>query len=206
MEPTPNAIAVAPQVNNNDVRSSEQLNNLHNPLSASTAPGGDDSLSEAAPNPAKAVLLTELRGSLARRREYDLWLIRNAANVMSSKPGLEKIMAYCATTAFGIEHALDAIAKTEYVLQADGKVLATDPRTPEQRYRDGQQGALDFQAPGPVEQECEGSLATFGTWHDQPMPLDEKFTDIISSARADLEQIDKTLDPRLIEGLPRPKP
>ena len=164
------------------------------------------------PNPSQPPRLTELRGSLARRREYDLWLIRNASNVTNSALAKEsrqgKILSYCMATAYGAEHVLDTAPETEYALQLDGTVLTTPgkpPKTPEQLYRDGQRAQFEFETGGgPIVQDCAGSLYWFGTWHDKPMPSDEKFAEIAEKARADVDEIDKTLDSRLVEMLPKP--
>ena len=152
--------------------------------------------------------LTELRGSLARRREYDLWLIRNLSNLMNQESRQGKILAYCMTTVYGAEETVDSAPETEYMLRADGSVLVTSgkpSKTPEQRFRDGQRAQLELDTGGgPVVQDCAGSLFWFGTWHDQPMPSDEKFMGIAAKAKADLDEIDKMLDPRLVENLPKP--
>ena len=36
------------------------------------------------------------------------------------------------------------------------------------------------------------------------MPSDEKFMEIAAKAKADVDEIDKMLDPRLVESLPKP--
>jgi len=150
--------------------------------------------------------LTELRGSVSRRREYDLWLIRNVFATVNSESQLEKIRSYCMTTVHGAEQSLDSAPETEYALRADGTVLITSgrpPKTPEQRYRESQQMQLELETGGgPVVQDCAGSLAWFGTWHNQPMPGDEKLLENAARAKADLDEIDMKLDPRLVESLP----
>lgn len=153
--------------------------------------------------------LTELRGSLARRREYDLWLIRNVLQMMKSESQQGKIMSYCMTTVYGAEQSLDSAPETEYALQPDGTVLITSgkpPKTPEQHFREGQRMQLELETGGgPLVQDCAGSLFWFGTWHNQPMPSDEKLRENAAKAKADLGGIDKMLDPRLVESLPKPE-
>ena len=166
--------------------------------------------------------LTELRGSLARQREYDLWLIRNVSDVINSAMAKEsqqvrKIIVNCSMIT--AKQLLDSPPEFEYVLQTDGTVLRTPPRmtppppmTPEQRYRNGQRRLLEESSrweestqANRLYSECAGFYIWFGTWHDQPIPTDEKFGEILAKATADLEEIDKTLDPRLVESLPKPQ-
>jgi hypothetical protein len=131
----------------------------------------------------------------------------NSAVAKESRQG--KILSYCMATVSGAEQTLDSAPETEYALQMDGTVLSTDgrpPKTPEQRFRDGQRAQLELEnGGGPVVQDCAGSLFWFGTWHNKPMPTDDEFAGILANARADLGKIDKTLDPRLVEVLPKPK-
>jgi len=157
-------------------------------------------------HPTGTRLLTELRGRLASRREYDLWLIENASNVIGKESSQEKIFAYCAITVHGAEHTLDSAPKTEYAIQPDGTLVITaggPQKTPEQIFRDSQRMQLELDTGGVPVQECAGSMTWFRTWHDKPMPSDEQFTEIVNKAKADIETIDKMLDPRLVEGLPR---
>jgi hypothetical protein len=161
------------------------------------------------PNHAQNSRLTELRGSLARQREYDLWLLRNIQNVMNSQSQQEKILSYCMTTVYGAERLLlDSAPETEYALQTDGTVLRTSgkpPKTLEQQFRDGQRMQFELQTGGgPVVQDCAGSLSWFGTWHNQPMPSREKLMELADDAVADVNEIDSALDPRLVEVLPKP--
>jgi hypothetical protein len=58
---------------------------------------------------------------------------------------------------------------------------------------------------GPVVQDCAGSLFWFGTWHDRPMRSDEELVETAAKAKADLDEIDKMLDPRLVANLPKPE-
>lgn len=62
-----------------------------------------------------------------------------------------------------------------------------------------QTGSID-----PVVNDCAGSFVWFGTWHDKPMPTDEKLMESATQAEADVENINKRLDSRLVEGLPKP--
>jgi hypothetical protein len=163
-------------------------------------------LSEVAPAPdIKPSRLGELRGRLARRREYDVWLIRNLAKIVNSQSGQEKVLSYCMVTIYGAEHANSA-PETEYALQPDGSVLATKlPKTPEQSFRDQERSQLELETGGgPAVQNCAGSLVWFRTWHNQPMPTDEQFVDLASKTQADLDEIDSMLDARLVERLPKP--
>jgi hypothetical protein len=130
-----------------------------------------------------------------------LWLIRNVSNLINQQSWLEKILPYCMATAYGAEQTLDSAPETEYALQADGTVLITPgkpPKTSEQLFREGQRAQFELETGGgPLVQDCTGSLSWFGTWHDQPMPSDEKFMEIAAKAKADVDEIDKMLDPRL---------
>ena len=114
------------------------------------------------------------------------------------------------TTVNGAKQTLDSAPEIEYELQEDETVLKTfvrSAKTPEQRFRESEQMRLNLEAgflPGPVVQDCAASLFWFGTWNNQPIPTDEKFAEISASAKADLEEIDKTLDSRLVEVLPKP--
>ncbi|MGA3028428.1 MAG: hypothetical protein ABSF98_27085 [Bryobacteraceae bacterium] len=159
-----------------------------------------------APDESRA-LLTELKGSMARRREDDLWLIANIHGILNSKSPQEKVLVYCMATVYGAEHLLDSAPETEYELQADGtvrKMPGKPPKTPEQRFREDQRIELELETGGdPVVQDCAGSLFWFGTWNNKPMRSDEKFNDDEAKARADMEEIDKMLDPRLVERLPK---
>jgi len=151
------------------------------------------------PQPAR---LTELRGSLARRREYDLWLIRYLSYVIDAPFVRWRIEIYCMTTVDGARQSLDSAPEYEYALEADGTVL----KTSEQRYRDVLRSRMELgTGSGPLVQDCIGSFEHFGTWHDQPMPNNEKLAEIVAKTMADLEEIDKTLDPQLVEVLPKPK-
>jgi hypothetical protein len=187
--------------------------NSHTPNESEPAVSNTTSDTAAIPNLVQPERRTELRGSLARRREYDLWLIRNVSNVMNSPLANEsrqgKILSYCMTTVYGAEQSLDSAPEIEYALQADGTVLSTagkPPKTQEQLFRESQRMQLELETGGgPLVQDCAGSLFSFGTWHNKPMPSDEKFAEIAASARADLEGIDGTLDSRLVEVLPKPQ-
>jgi hypothetical protein len=154
-------------------------------------------------------LLTELRGKLSRQREYDLRLIRNVSNVLNSQSRQELVLSYCMATVYGAEQVLDSAPENEYALQADGTVLVTSgkpPKTLEQRFRDGQRMQMELETGGgPVVQDCANSLFWSGTWHNQPGPTKEKLMGILSKAKADLEEIDNMLDPRLVASLPKPK-
>jgi len=156
--------------------------------------------------PTPPPLLTELRGDLARRREYDLWLFRNVSHILHSDSKQGKILAYCMATVYGAED-WDSAPEKEYSLQPDGTVLVTSgkpPETREHRSREAQRREMEFKTGGgPVVQDCAGSLFWFGTWHDQPMPSDEKLLENAAKAKADLDEIDQMLDPRLLEGLPK---
>jgi hypothetical protein len=178
------------------------------PANSTPAMTPDTAGTTAIPNPRRPSLLTELRGSLAKRREYDLWLIRGASIVMNGNSKQEKALLYCMFTVSGAERSLDSAPETEYQLQPDGNVLITSgkpPKTPEERFRDGQRMQLEFETGGgPTVQDCAGSIYSFGTWHDQPMPTDDKFAGITEKAEADIEEIDKMLDSRLVEALPKP--
>jgi len=165
------------------------------------------------PVPPQSSRLKELRGTLARRREYDLWLIRNVSNVVNSALANEsrqgKMLSYCMVTVHGAEQSLDSAPEIEYALQADGTVLSTPgkpQKTPEQLFRDSRRSQLELETGGgPLVQDCAGSLFWFGTWHNQPMPTDEKLTEMVAKAKADLNEIDEMLDARLVEVLPKPK-
>jgi hypothetical protein len=153
--------------------------------------------------------LTELRGRLARRREYDLWLITNVSNILNSRPEM-KILDYCMVTVYGVEQSLDSAPAVEYALQPDGTVLRTSgerrepPKTPEDRFREGQRKQLEMETSGALVDDCARSLFWFRTWHNQPMTSDEELREKAAKARADLDEIDGTLDPRLVESLPKP--
>jgi hypothetical protein len=187
--------------------------NSHTPKETEPALSNNSRDATVIPNLVQPAGLTELRGSLARRREYDLWLIRNASNVMNSalahESRQEKILSYCMATVYGAEQSLESAPEIEHALQADGTVLRTSgkpPKTQEQLFRDSQRMQLELETGGgPLVQDCAGSLFWFGTWHNKPMPSDEKFAEIAASARADLEEIDGTLDSRLVEVLPKPQ-
>jgi hypothetical protein len=173
---------------------------------SSNKPSGEPSLAPemAPPLPTR---LTELRGRLARRREYDLWLITNVSNILGSEPQM-KIMDYCMVTVHGAEQSLDSAPAVEYALQPDGTVLRTSgeppPKTPEQRFREGQRKQLDLEVAGTVVQDCAASLLWFRTWHNQPMSSDGELREQSANAKADLAAIDGTLNPRLAESLPKP--
>lgn len=177
-----------------------------------SAPAVPEKQWEAPSPPAPPSRLTELRGSLARRREYDLWLIRNTSNVVNSALAKEskqgKILCYCLLTVRGAEQTLDSAPETEYALREDGTVLTTSgkpPRTEEQRFRDNERARFELETGGgPLVQDCAGSLFWFGTWNNKPMPTDEKFMEMIDEAKENLKEIDDTLDPRLVEVLPKP--
>jgi hypothetical protein len=185
---------------------------------APTPQGISDVRQESAPaatghlTPSRPPLLTELRGGLARRRELDLSVIRDAFSVLNSALAKGspqgKILCYCLGTVRGAERVLDPTPETEYAIQEDGTVSITSgrpPRTPEQRFCDGERAQRELMTGGgPVVQDCASSLFWFGTWNNQPMPPDEKFMEIIDETKADLKKIDETLDPRLIEFLPQP--
>jgi hypothetical protein len=119
-----------------------------------------------------------------------------------------KIPHYCMFRVYGAEQSLDSAPAVEYALQPDGTVLRTSdeppPRTPEQRFREIQREQLDLKVAGTVVQECAASLFWFRTWHDQPMSSDEELRKQLANAKADLAAIDGTLDPRLVESLPKP--
>ena len=161
--------------------------------------------------PAAPPRLTELRGGLARRREYTLWLIRNVSSVLNG--GLAKgspqgkALAYCITLVSEAEQSLDSPPEIEYELQADGTVLKTyvkPPEAKEKRFLDSLREAAV--GGGPVVHDCASSLYWRGAWNNKPMPSDEQFAETVTNARANLEKIDSALDPRLVEVLPRPKP
>jgi len=83
--------------------------------------------------------------------------------------------------------------------------IGQSAKTPEQIFRDGERRQLELETGGgPMVQDCAGSLAWFGTWHNKPMPTDEKFTEIGTKAKADKDEVDQTLDSRLVEMLPKP--
>ena len=159
--------------------------------------------------PAWPTRLTELRGRLARRREYDLWLITNVSNILNSRPEM-KILDYCMVRVYGAEQSLDSAPAVEYALQPDGTVLRTSgerrepPKTPEDRFREGQRKQLEMETSGALVDDCARSLFWFRTWHNQPMTSDEELREKAAKARADLDEIDGTLDPRLVESLPKP--
>lgn len=150
--------------------------------------------------------LIKLGGRLGRRRQYDLWLITNLALLLNSRSREMALLSYCLTVVRGAEQSLDSDPSTEYTLLPDGTVsIATSPKTSEQQFRDSQRWQFEFEhGGGPVVQDCAGSLEWFGTWHDQPGPKKEKVLEALAKARADLESIDKGLDPRLVEVLPTP--
>lgn len=183
----------------------------HTPKESEPTLSNNSSDTTVIPNLVQPARLTELRGSLARRREYDLWLIRNVSNVMNSALAHEsrqgKLLSYCMATVYGAEQSLESAPEIEYALQADGTVLRTSgkpPKTQEQLFRESQRMQLELETGGgPLVQDCAGSLFWFGTWHNKSMPSDEKFGEIVARARADLEEIDGTLDSRLVEALPK---
>jgi hypothetical protein len=174
-----------------------------------------------------AARLTELRGSLARRREYDLRIIKSAFYVLNADSEATEICShaqhvscqslarhlktgyYCAALVDGMNFN-PTYPEHEYALQADdGTVLKTSgkpPMTPEQILREAErrQWVIESGAPehNAIVQDCRHYLPT-GSWHDQPMLGDEKLKENSAKAQADLDEIDKTLDPRLVEGLPK---
>lgn len=167
-----------------------------------------DANATAITSPPQPSRLTELRGSIAQRREYDLRLIRTVSRIINSQSREAKFLSYCMFTAHEAEQLGDSTPETEYQLQADGTVLVTSgqsAKTPEQIFRDGERRQLELETGGgPMVQDCAGSLAWFGTWHNKPMPTDEKFTEIGTKAKADKDEVDQTLDSRLVEMLPKP--
>jgi formylglycine-generating enzyme required for sulfatase activity len=128
---------------------------------------------------------------------------------LDSEPEM-KIPDYCMVTVSAAAQSLDSAPAVEYALQPDGTVLRTSgtppepPKTPEDRFREGQQKQLEMGASGALVDDCARSLFWFRTWHNQPMPSDEKLREDAAKAKADLDEIDKMLDPRLVEGLPKP--
>ena len=152
-------------------------------------------------------LQAELRGSLAQRREYDLWLIGNVRRIVRGGSLQERVLTYCMTTVYGAERLVASTPEHEYALQADGTVLITPggpPKTMEQMFRDDERNRYELEnGGGSVVQACAGSLSWFGTWQNKPMPTNEKFIEAATKAEADLRQIDNGLDPRLLQGLPR---
>ena len=168
---------------------------------------------DAPPNPAQPLRLTELRGSLARRREDDLWLITNVFGIVNSRSSQERILRYCMTTVYGAEDSKDSSPVREYALQADGTVLVRSgkppkppqlPKTPEQRFREEQRRQFEIERLFSSMQDCGNKLYTFGTWNDQPMPTAEKFAERLAQAKGDLEEIDNLLDSHLVKRLPKP--
>ena len=150
--------------------------------------------------------LTELRGSLARRREYDLWLLANLHRTMNAQSPQEKFLRYCTILVKGGEQFLDSAPETTYALRADGIIdVWGRPTTPEQQFREGQRAQYELENGDPLVNDCAGSLYWFRTWHDQPMSSDTELMESAAKARADLNKIDKTLDPRLVEDLPQPR-
>ena len=112
------------------------------------------------------------------------------------------------TTVRGADLALDEAPDSEYSLQANGTVITTPgkpPKTQEQLFRESQRMQLELETGGgPLVRDCTGSLTWFGTWHNQPMPSNEQLIEKAAKFRADLDEIDKTLDPRIVEILPKP--
>jgi tetratricopeptide (TPR) repeat protein len=129
-------------------------------------------------------------------------------NVLNSQSQQELVLSYCMAKVYGAEQVFDSAPESEYALQADGTVLVTSgkpPKTKEQRFREGQRMQMELETGGgPVVQDCASSLYWFGTWHNQPGPTKEKVMEILAKAKADLEEIDKMLDARLVEILPKP--
>ena len=206
------------------------------PDSAATAENGTPAKAEnqipAAP-PEQAVSvsrpaarLTEVRGSLARRREYDLWIIKSAFYVLNADSEATEICShaqhvscqslarysktgyYCAALVDGMN--FKPYPAYEYALQADGTVLKTSgkpPMTPEQVLREAERRRRVIESGAPehnaIVQDCHHYLFETGSWHDQPMLGDEKLNENSAKAQADVDEIDKMLDPRLVEGLPK---
>ena len=149
--------------------------------------------------------LTELRGRLARRREYDLWLLANLRQTITAKDSTMKLVDYCMTLVYGAEQSLDSAPHAEYALQADGTVRAVvASTTPEQRFWDGQRMQYEVENGNPEVNACAGSFFAFRTWHNQPLPTEDELAESAAKTRADLNRIDTMLDPRLVENLPKP--
>jgi hypothetical protein len=144
---------------------------------------------------------------LAKQRQDDLYLMRSGVRVASfpSSQGYDKIQTYCMATVSGAEKQLDSIPDREYELQTDGTVKVIErPKTLEQRFREGQQAQFELEnGGGPMVQDCRSSIFWFRTWHNQPMPTDQQLLENAAKAKADLDEIDSKLDPRLAEVLPK---
>jgi hypothetical protein len=152
-------------------------------------------------------LLTELRGKLARRREYDVGFIRNVSRVLNilNSEGRDRAQAYCMATVSNAKQSLESPPDTEYALLSDGAVLRTPgkpPLTLEEAFHISERMRLGnpFIEDSALVNDCMGSFLWFGTWHNRPMTSDETLRNVLAKVKADLDELEKTIDPRILDA------
>jgi hypothetical protein len=135
-------------------------------------------------------IVKELRGKLARRREYDVGFIRNVSRVLNilNSEGRDRAQAYCMATVSNAKQSLDSPPDAEYALLSDGAVLRTPgkpPLTLEEAVHISERMRLGnpFIEDSALVDNCMGSFFWFGTWHNRPMTSDETLRNALAKVK-----------------------